>query len=52
MKMARSSGDFCKKFPQIPLSTIHRFLRQKKVRVVRGERKSHGKGDENLRKRG
>src|SRR6185295_5363775 len=39
-----------KKFPQLPLTAIYKFLRQKKVRIVRSERKFHGKKEDMLEK--
>jgi 23S rRNA pseudouridine955/2504/2580 synthase len=39
-----------KQFPQFPLSVIYKFLRQKKVRLYRNDKKSHGKRDDILKK--
>ncbi len=39
-----------KKFSQIPLSTIYRFLRQKKVKIIRDSDKLYGKRDTMLQK--
>ncbi|MBI5414369.1 RluA family pseudouridine synthase [Candidatus Peregrinibacteria bacterium] len=39
-----------KKFPELPLSVIYKYLRQKKVKIIRGEKKFHGKKEDMLQK--